>query len=170
MAPVPGSHGRTSRLRSRRLPSTQCTDPPRKVWQGSANRTFSAWTSSIGRALPALVLRLARFAELRVCPVCEQQIRALLVVKDTAQAIAVAGCGEPGRDTCLADGVHVRAFLDEQRKERVPAAVGGPIECVLAGSRGASCVRAQVEQEPDGAERLLLCDRALADSAVEAGR
>src|SRR5213076_778044 len=82
------------------------------------------------------VLRLTGLAEFRIGPMSEQQIRALLVVEDAAEPIAESGCSEPRRDARLADGVHVRAFVDEQREQRVPPAIPGTEERVLtAGGR-----------------------------------
>ena len=92
--------------------------------------------------------------ELRIRPVFEEQISALLVVEDAAEPVAESGCREPWRDARLADRVHVGALLDEQLKQRVPAAIRRAEERVLAIGGRAAAVSAQLQQEANGGQCL----------------
>src|SRR5262245_58443368 len=112
----------------------------------------------------ALDLGLTRLSELWIRPVFEEQIRTLFVVQHTAEPVAEAGRSEPRRNARLADSVHVGAFVDQQRQERVPSTVCRAKERVLTIGGGAPCVGATFQQEPDRRERLVFFDWAFADA------
>jgi len=65
----------------------------------------------------------------------EQDVRPFLVIEHAAEAIAIAGRCQPRRHAGLVDRVHVGAFLDQQREERVPAAIRRAEQRVLAVRR-----------------------------------
>src|SRR5213593_2784019 len=115
---------------------------------------------------PALDLCLTRLAQLRIGPVLQQQIGALLVVEDAAETVAVPGCREPRRDARFAHRVDVRALLDQQFEEGVPSPVPRSEQRVFAVGGGSLCIGAELEQECDRIERLRLGDRTLTNPSI----
>src|SRR6478672_6907192 len=81
------------------------------------------------RATP--VLCLTRVTEPRIRTVLEQNIGAGLVIENAAETIAETRRGQPRRDTCLVDKIHIGALLDQQLEHPVPAAITGTVERIL---------------------------------------
>src|SRR5690242_12966893 len=104
-------------------------------------------TSSAFVASSALHLCLTRLPELRIGAVSQQNVRAFLVVEHAAKTIAVPRRGKPRCDARFADGVDVRAFVDEQLQERVPSAIRGTEQRVLAVGRRSSRIGTELEEK-----------------------
>src|SRR5262245_29760908 len=125
-------------MRRTRTPST--SSPPVGPVLLDRPRQRNATASS------ASDLRLTRLPQLRIGAMFEQDVRTGLVVEHAAETIAIARRRQPWCDAGLAEGVDVRPFVDEQLEERVPPAIGGAEQCVLACGHRSLRVGAEFEE------------------------